>query len=621
MLETATSNLDAANVAAYADILDVVRREPTYTNHCRAWERLRAAGITAPNPARRVALLSNFTLEPLVTCLAVQGHLQRVALDMYVGPYNEHAQEILNEASGLHRFAADVVVIALTTDGVAPALFAEPWQDAAVRRQWVEDGLAELTTLLTGLRERTSATIIVANFVGHERSPLGILDWQEPVGVERAVQELNHGLSDWAHGNERVYVFDLAGVCAASGREQAFDPRMRLLADQPFATAFLPRLAAELVRYLRATNGPSRKCLVLDLDNTLWGGILGEDGAARLRIGGDSVGQAYREFQQAILALHRRGILLALCSRNDEAEALSVIATHPGMVLRPEHFAAVRVNWDDKVSNVQALAAELNIGLDSFVFVDDDPFERQSVRERLPDVLVLDLPRDPALYRSTLLQLDAFDTLQVTPEDRERGRMYQERRARERLQSEAGSLEAYLAGLEMEVAAVPAVGPTQTRLFQLVHKTNQFNLTTRRYSEAEFEVRVRAPEYRVFGIRVRDRLGDSGVVGLVVLHMEGEACEIETFLLSCRVLGRSIETGVLSYAVELARQAGATCMRGRYIATAKNALVRDLYERHGFTLVRRDGGADVWEARLAGFELASPPWARVQGDARDAVQS
>jgi FkbH-like protein len=171
----------------------------------------------------------------------------------------------------------------------------------------------------------------------------------------------------------------------------------------------------------------------------------------------------------------------------------------------------------------------------------------------------------------------------------------------------------------MEIAAVSAVGPTQTRLFQLVHKTNQFNLTSRRYSEAEFEMRVRAPEYRVFGIRVRDRLGDSGVVGLVVLRMEGESCEIETFLLSCRVLGRSIETGVLAYAVKLARQAGATCMRGRYIPTAKNALVRDLYERHGFTLARREGEADIWEARLTGFELTSPPWARVQGDSQENV--
>ncbi len=612
--EATVSENESNTAGACVEILEAVRRDPTYTNHCRALEQLRAAGLVAPAGARRVALLSNFTVDPLVTCLTVQGHLNAFALDLYLGPYNEYAQEILNESSGLHRFAADIVVVAVTAEAVVPAALAEPWHDAAARKQALEQGLADLTALLAALRARSKASIVVANFARHETSPLGTLDWQEPLGVERAIQQLNHGLADWALTQGHVYVFDLAGLCAAFGRERAFDPRLRLLADQPFATAFVPRLAAELLRYLRATSGPTRKCLVLDLDNTLWGGILGEDGCARLRLGGDAVGQAYREFQQAILGLHRRGILLALCSRNDEAEAMSVVGTHPGMVLRPEHFSAVRVNWGDKVSNLQALAAELNVGLDSFVFIDDDPFERQSVRERLPQVLVVDLPRDPALYRSTLLQLDAFDTLRVTSEDRARGRMYQERRAHERLRTEAGSLEAYLAGLQMEITAVPLRGPTRTRLFQLVHKTNQFNLTTRRYSEAEFEAFTGAADYRVFGVRVQDRLGDSGVVGLVVLRLAGETCEIDTFLLSCRVLGRSIESAVLAYAVKLARQVHASRMRGRYIPTAKNGLVRDFYQRHGFTLAGHENAAEVWEVELSGFEVPTSLWAQVRGE-------
>jgi FkbH-like protein len=621
MREATAAEMAGNTAVACADILAAVRREPTYTNHCRALEQLRAAGLVAPAGARRVALLSNFTLDPLVTCVTVQGHLNALPLDLYVGPYNEHTQEVLNETSGLHRFAADIVVLALTAEAIVPGVLAEPWQDAVTRRHQVEEGLAELTALLAALRAWSKASIVVANFARYETSPLGILDWQEPLGMERAIQELNHGLSDWIQTQDRVYMFDLAGLCAAFGRERAFDARMRLLADQPFAAAFVPRLAAELVRYLRATSGPARKCLVLDLDNTLWGGILGEDGPARLRLGGDAVGHAYREFQQAILGLHRRGILLALCSRNDETDAMSVVGTHPGMVLRPEHFAAVRVNWGDKVTNIQSLAAELNIGVDSLVFVDDDPFERQSVRERLPQVRVVDLPRDPALYRNTLLQLDAFDTLRVTSEDRARGRMYQEHRGREALRAEAGSLEEYLTRLDMQINAVLAEGPTRTRLFQLVHKTNQFNLTTRRYTEAEFDERTRAGDYRVFGIHVRDRLGDNGVVGLMILHLVADACDIETFLLSCRVLGRSIETGVLAYAVELARAAGARRLRGRYVATAKNALVRDLYEWHGFTRVGREGEADVWQADLATLVIAAPQWAQVRPPANGTAES
>lgn len=595
-----------------ADILEEVRQNPTYTNHCRALERLRAVDYNPPGTAQRVAILSNFTVEPVVTCLTVQAYANTLPLELYTAPYNEQAREILDESSELHRFGPDVVVVLLTPEAAIPGVTGEPWQDSATRRQLVQQGLEDFTGLVAGLRARSSASILIANFSLHETSPLGVLDWQEPFGIRRAVEEFNHNLVDWAQGQERIYIFDLAGLSATFGGERAFDPKMRLLADQPFATAFLPRVAKELVRYLQATTGPSRKCLVLDLDNTLWGGILGEDGLDKLQLGGDAVGESYRQFQRAILMLHSRGILLALCSRNDESEAMSAIESHPAMILRPEHFAAERINWGDKVSNIESLAEELNIGLDSLVFIDDDPFERQNVRERLPDVLVVDLPSDPVSYRGTLLELSVFDKLQVTNEDRERGRMYQERRSFERLRAEATSLDEYLNSLGMEVTAVPAEGPARTRLFQLLHKTNQFNLTTRRYTEAEFDKLVQAENSRVFGINVRDRLGDSGIVGLMILKLSSAASEIDTFLMSCRVLGRNVETGILSYAVNLSRASGAKRLRGCYIPTPKNGMVRDLYERHGFTLIGHEEEAEVWEAELTEFELAAPAWAQVR---------
>jgi FkbH-like protein len=590
-------------------LLHDVRREPTYLNHCRAFAQLR--GLDLPASARRVALVSNMTVDPLVTCLAVEAHLQDVPVELFVAPYSEHAQQMLAPDSTLYEFAPDIVLVLLSWAAIAPAVYAEPWMDGAARRAQAAAGLAELTALLETLRARSRATIVVANFVGFEPSPLGLLDWQESAGIARVIEEINHRLADWARAQERVYVMDLAGLTAAVGREHAFDQRMRLLADQPFATGFLPRLGAEFARYLRAIVIAPRKCLVLDLDNTLWGGILGEDGPERLRLGGDAAGEGFREFQRAILALHHRGVLLALCSRNDEAEALAVVREHPDMILRPEHFAAVRINWHDKVANLRALASELNIGLDSLVFVDDDPFERQNVRDRLRDVLVVDLPRDPALYRSALLQVAAFDALHLTDEDRGRTRMYQERRAREQLRGEAESLETYLVGLAMEITVVAPEGAARTRLFQLVHKTNQFNLTTRRYSEREFDALVQADDYRVFGVQVQDRLGDNGIVGLVVIRAVEHAYDIESFLLSCRVLGRSIESAILAYVSDLARADGLTRVRGYYVPTAKNAQVRDLYARHGFSAVGQAGGADVWEADLTTVQLAAPAWARV----------
>ena len=595
-----------------ADILDEVRQNPTYTNHCRALERLRAVGYNPPGSAQRIAILSNFTVEPVVNCLTVQAYVNAMSLELYTSPYNEHAREILDESSELYRFGPDVVVLLLTPDALIPGVTGEPWQDSAKRRQLVQQGLEDFTGLVAGLRARSSASILITNFSLQETSPLGILDWQEPFGIRRAVEELNHDLTDWAQTQERIYTFDLAGLCAAFGGERAFDPRMKLLADQPFATVFLPRVARELFRHLQATTGPSKKCLVLDLDNTLWGGILGEDGLDKLQLGGDAAGEAYRHFQRAILTLHSNGTLLALCSRNDASEAMSAIKSHPAMILRPEHFAAERINWGDKVSNIESIAEELNIGLDSLVFIDDDPFERQNVRERLPEVLVVDLPNDPVAYRSTLLELTVFDRLTVTNEDRARGRMYQEQREFEHLRAAATSLDEYLNSLEMEITAVPSEGPARTRLYQMVHKTNQFNLTTRRYTEAEFDQLAESENSRVFGISIRDRLGDSGIVALVVLKLHPQFTEIETFLMSCRVLGRNVETGILEYAVNLSLAAGARSIRGCYVPTAKNGMVSDLYKRHGFTFIGHEGEAEVWEAELPGLDLAAPAWAQVR---------
>lgn len=593
-------------------ILDEVRQNPTYTNHCRALEKLRAVGYNPPGVAQRVAILGSFTVEPLVTCLKVQAYIDTMLIELYVGGYAEYAREILDENSELHRFGADVVVVLLTPEAVIHGVTGEPWQDNEKRRDLVQQGFQYFTDLLAGLRARSRASILVANFSLHETSPLGVLDWQEPFGIRRAVETLNHDLADWAQTQERIYIFDLAGLCASFGGERAFDPRMKLLADQPFATAFLPRVARGLVRHLQATTGPARKCLVLDLDNTLWGGILGEDGLDNLQLGGNAVGEAYLQFQRAILTLHSNGTLLALCSRNDASEAISAIKSHPAMILRPEHFAAERINWGDKVNNIESIAEELNIGLDSLVFIDDDPFERQNVKERLPDVQVVDLPNDPVAYRSALLDLTVFDRLTVTNEDRARGRMYQERRQFEHLRSEATSLDEYLNSLEMEITAIPCEGPARTRLYQMVHKTNQFNLTTRRYTEAEFDQLAQSEDSRVFGISIRDRLGDSGIIALVVLKMHPQSTEIETFLMSCRVLGRNVETGILEYVVNLARAAGARRIRGSYIPSAKNAMVSDLYQRHGFTLTGHQGDSELWEAELSGLELGAPSWAQVR---------
>lgn len=591
--------------------LDAVRSQPTYTNHLRALERLRASGRLNSGAGRRVAILSTFTIEPVANCLHVCAHLDQAPIDIKVCPPQEIARTVLDDAGELYQFDPDVIVVMALSEAVVGQFATVPGQDAVHAQETLQQSIAQFVELIAALRRRSRATLLISNFVAREASSLGLLDWHEPLGMQRAIEAFNHGLADWARTQDRIFVFDLAGLCASAGRDFAFDQRMYLLAQQPFATAFVPRLAAELQRYVLATARPPRKCLVLDLDNTLWGGVLAEEGMAGLRLGHDPVGTAFLDFQRAVLSLSKRGVLLAICSRNDEDEARAALSEHPEIILRPQHFAALRVGWTDKAASIVSIAEELNIGLDSFVFLDDDEFERQNIRERVPEVLVPDLPADPVQYRKFLLGLTAFDTLQLTSEDRVRGQMYAERSQREALKATAHSLDAYLVDLQMEITVAPPDGATKVRLFQLAHKTNRFNLTTYRYTDAEFEARVAGPGSEVFGIRVRDRLGDNGVVGLVVLIQAGDVCEIETFLLSCRVLGRSIETAILAYAAERARALGSARLRGRYVPSAKNALVADLYQRHGFTSAGHDGTTELWEASMRDLVIAAPAWARV----------
>ncbi|HUS15302.1 MAG TPA: HAD-IIIC family phosphatase, partial [Chloroflexia bacterium] len=313
--------------------------------------------------------------------------------------------------------------------------------------------------------------------------------------------------------------------------------------------------------------------------------------------------------------LWRRGILLTICSKNNPDDALAAINEHPAMVLKLAHFAAHRINWESKAANIRAIAQELNIGLDSLVFLDDNPVERAQVRAELPQVLTPELPADPAYYRTALLELRVFDSLTLTDEDRKRNTHYLQQRARQAFaaQYESGtSLDQYLADLQMVVEIAPATAATLPRIAQLTTKTNQFNLTTQRYTEAQIGA-LATRGGRVYGTRVTDRFGDNGLVGAAILVPHSPTTwEIDTLLLSCRVMGRGVETALLAAVVEEAQRHGATHVQGWYRPTVKNDPVKDCYRRHGFTLAVQTGeGAALWTLALAEARIAPPGWLTV----------
>jgi FkbH-like protein len=354
--------------------------------------------------------------------------------------------------------------------------------------------------------------------------------------------------------------------------------------------------------------GLTRKCVVLDLDNTLWGGIVGEDGLHGIRLGHTSPGSEYVEFQQFLAALSQRGILLAVNSKNNEDDAVEVIRNHEAMVLRETAFSAMMINWRPKPENMAAIADELGIGIDSFVFVDDNPDERQLMRHALPEVLTVELPRDPALYRATLEALPQLQVLEVTNEDRTRVGQYRAKREREQMRTTAASLEEYLHSLGVRVAIAPVTAADLPRVAQLFQRTNQFNVTTRRHDATVLGQRMADPAWRLYTLRAGDRFSDHGLVAVAIARVSPEVWTVESFLMSCRVIGYGIETSLLALIGEEARAHGATRLDGEFVATKKNAPARDLYERHGFVAREIDNGLERWERKLIPEAIGFPAW-------------
>ena len=375
----------------------------------------------------------------------------------------------------------------------------------------------------------------------------------------------------------------------------------------PIRADHMADLADEWLRYIQPISGRVAKALVVDLDNTLWGGVVGEDGAAGIQLGEQHPGAGYVALQRAIRDLAGRGILLGICSKNNELDALDVLENHPAMLLRPDDFSAIRINWDNKADNLRSIAAEWNIGLDSIAFLDDNPAECALVRRQLPEVIVIELDAVPEPDRNPVIGNPFFERLSLTEEDRSRTEIYAQQRERAVASASAGSLEDYLESLGTIVTIEPLSPDDTPRVAQLTQKTNQFNLTTRRYSEQDIEAFVAAGD-RVYSARAADRFGDHGLIGVVIARPVSETWRIDTLLLSCRVIGRGVETAMVARVVADARANGASEVLGEFIATAKNAPARAFYDSAGFARLTGDDHHSEWTLDVAHETLEVPAW-------------
>ncbi len=560
----------------------------------------------------RLALLRSFTVEPAVPLLRASAFLAGIDLTVHVGDFNAYAQEALDEASSLYRFAPDGVVLAVRTADVAPDL----WQDFADLSPDEADKAARRVSSsfaqwIRAFRERSQAALIVHNLEQPSRPACGVLDTQNEAGQARAIQNVNEGIRRAASEHRGVYVLDYDGLVARHGRLRWKDQRKWLTARMPIAADQLLHLSREWMRFLAPLTGIVAKALVVDLDNTLWAGVIGEDGMTGIKCDPEYPGAAYQALQRAMLDLSKRGILLAICSKNNPDDAMEALNNHPGMLLRPKHFAAMRINWGDKAQNLREIASELNIGIDSLAFLDDNPVERERVRTALPEVTVIELPDDPLDYAATLRECPVFERLTLSAEDQQRTAFYAEQRERSQAEQSFRSKEDFYRFLEQEAEIGTVLPATLARISQLTQKTNQFNLTTRRYTEQQISDMASRPEWQVSSIRVRDRFGDHGLVGVAITHDKGDVCEIDTLLLSCRVIGRTVETALLSYLAESAAARGRRHLSGWFLPTKKNVPAKDFYAQHGFQPDKETSEGSCWTFDLGGQSIPCPEWIKL----------
>lgn len=599
-------------------ILRVVRKEPTYLNYWNAYrriQRLDLSSVTVPEEKRiRIAVLSSFTVDPLVMYIDIECRLIELHPEMYIAPFDQYPQEILDENSALYSFNPDIAILAvhaesLLGDNFLPRFLTFTEEEKRKRQKEI---IKHLENLISELSSRTNALILVNNFIVPTFSPLGILDNRISIGLKTFYQGLNSRLSDLFRENRQVYVVDFDGLAAKHGKDRCINPEMYYRGSILISESFLPVVTNEYMGYIKALKNLNRKCIVLDLDNVLWGGILGEEGFAGIKLGGDPVGKAYVDFQKLLLSYYSRGIILAINSKNNYEDAYKVIQEHPNMVLREKHFAAMRINWKDKVENMVELAEELNIGLDSMVFIDDSPQERERMKQALPQVLVLDLPRSPFHYCKALQNLNDFNTLVISEEDKKRGDMYYAKKKRRALMKTKGSLEEFLRSLDIKAEIRYADSFTIPRVTSLINRTNQFNLTTRRYSQAQVEGMCSQPDrFRVYTMKISDRFGDEGIVGVAIVRKEKETWVIDSFLMSCRVIGRGVETALLAKIVEDAKANGASVLIGEYIPTPKNQPASNFYRDHNFKRIGQKNGTIRWELDLKKSTVNIPDWVKV----------
>ena len=559
-------------------------------------KRAIAKGIwSAPKGELRVAVVGGSSLSPLTDLFQHFVEVQGFSCILWSGSFDNHVSEIMDEQSELYAFAPNVVLI--VPDERSCRYQGRLDDPREQQEQAVNDLVAHWTRLCTVVNQRSGAEVILANNRLDPSFDPGPLRYRS-LGSDYAFRKYFNTQLGLAAPNF-VHICDVEFLANRRGTLQSVDERTWFESKQPYAADFMVDVAREfahLATHLRAT---PKKVVVLDLDNTLWGGVVGDDGLEGIEIGTTSPrGEAFRAFQIYLKSLTQRGILLAVCSKNDLDKAVEPFQKHPEMVLRLTDIVSFKANWGPKSENIREMATELSLGLDSFVFVDDNPAEIDIVRQFVPEVATIHVGEDPSQFVRLLKDSRYFEMRSITTEDVARLTLYKQEAERQALRSTTTDMDAYLSSLEMEAEINQFRSLDVPRIAQLINKSNQFNLTTRRRTENEVRA-IAESGAPAFTVRLKDRFGDHGLIAIVVLEIAAETAIVDTWLMSCRVLKRQVEELTLNEIVRLADLHGCTRIVGRYLPTSKNGMVRDLYPRLGFRMISEAPECSEFELELA----------------------
>ncbi|MCP4650697.1 MAG: HAD-IIIC family phosphatase [PVC group bacterium] len=535
-------------------------------------------------PILEIAVLRNVILEPIEQYLRYEAFKIGFAANVKLGEYDNIFQEAAGGNNILFSKNTDCVLIFMKMETVS-------WDIsrnfAVLKASQISDEIERIkgyvVNILKGIRLQSNAMILWHGFEYLINPSFGICDSQIKNGQNSTIRDLNNFLQTKIQDTPNAYFVDLNICLTRVGAQEFYDFRYWHIAKAPYSKKALQQISSEDFKYIRALKGKNKKCLILDCDNTLWGGVVGEDGFSNIKLGRNYPGSSYFEFQQEVVNLYHRGIIIALCSKNNEEDVWEVFNTHPDMILKAEHIATSQINWQDKASNIRQIALDLNIGLDSIVFMDDSEFEIKLIRNALPDVTTIHLSEKNAVeYREILASCGLFDTITIASEDKNRGVAYRAEANRKKLMNQIICMEDYYKSLEMILEINFANNFNIPRIAQLTQKTNQFNLTTKRYNDVDIKEMSESNNFDVISISLKDKFGNSGIIGVCILRYKSRKASFDTFLLSCRALGRGVENVFVVQALRLAKKRGNQLAIGEYYATRKNKQVENFYEKNSF---------------------------------------